>query len=87
MVAAVADALAAVTIGPVDAAAAELARAYAEQIEFGGDLAKLGPPLLAALESLGMTPRSRKAIAGGSDDPNPIDELLERRTRAGRGKK
>jgi hypothetical protein len=66
------EALAAQPVEERDAAAAELARTYARQIdghepceECGcqgcGDVAKLGPALLAVLESLLMSPRARAA--------------------------
>lgn len=82
-----------------DRATAELARTYARQIEGHqpceecgcqgcGDLAKLGPALLATLEALQMSPRARSAVAKGvtSDKPtvNPVDTLAERRARLGR---
>jgi hypothetical protein len=48
----------------------------------------LGPKLLAALESLQMSPRARSAVQKGStgDQPsaNPLDQLAERR--AGRSR-
>lgn len=81
-----------------DAAAAELALTYARQIDGhqpceecgcqgGGDLAKLGPALLAALEALHMSPRARnaakKVVTDDQPSANPIDQLAERR--AGRG--
>jgi hypothetical protein len=71
-----------------DAAAAELALTYAGAIDSGGDMSKLGPPLLAALESLRMTPRARAAAtkAVNDDKPaaNPLDQLAGRRARRGR---
>lgn len=86
MVGAVNDALRHVPLDALDAAAAELAKRYAAEIEGGGDLSKLGPPLLAALESLGMTPRSRRALVNGArPQQSPADELREKRARrAGR---
>lgn len=69
-------------IGAVDRAATELAMTYAREIDDGGDLAKLGGGLLATLESLGMTPRSRKSLTRGEDNQpvrSPLDELRERR--------
>lgn len=66
----------------VDRAAVELALHYARQLDTGGDSAKLGPLLLSCLESLGMTPRSRRASTkGAADARNPLDELRERRDR------
>lgn len=74
--------------GSVDAAARELALTYAQQIDEGADLSKLGPALLACLEALLMSPRARAAAkkAVTSDQPaaNPLDQLAERR--AGRGR-
>ncbi len=68
-----------------DAATAELALTYARDIDAGGDLAKLGPALLACLESLGMSPRARKAVKA-SEQPaaNPLDQLAAARARRGR---
>jgi hypothetical protein len=47
-------------------------------------LASLGPKLLAALESLGMTPRARSAVllrgvTRDGDTPSPLDQLRARR--------
>lgn len=39
-----------------------LAITYAAEIERGGDLSKLGPALLAALEALQLSPRARKEV-------------------------
>lgn len=69
-----------------DKAAAELAFAYARQIDAEVDLGKLGPLLLATLESLLMTPRARAAavrggVPDGGDKRSPLDELRERRAR------
>jgi hypothetical protein len=82
----VTDALAATEVEPRDAAAAELALTYARDIDAGGDLAKLGPALLGALEALGLTPRARKAVKSDGQQPsaNPLDQLAQRR--AGRGR-
>lgn len=45
----------------------------------------LGPKLLAALESLGMSPRARAALKGGKPDDkpgkSPLDELRAARAR------
>lgn len=75
-------------LGPEDRdrAAAELAFTYARQIDVGDDPAKLGPLLLATLESLLMTPRARAAavrggVPDGGDKRSPLDELRERRAR------
>jgi hypothetical protein len=71
---AVAAALAGLTLQPEDAAAARLARFYAEAIDRGGcecdscpgePLRDLGPKLLAVLESLGATPKARAAALKG----------------------
>jgi hypothetical protein len=48
-----------------DRAALTLALRYAEEIDSGGDVAKLGPPLLATLAALGATPAARAAIVKG----------------------
>lgn len=78
---------AAIATTPIDGrdrAAAELARTYAHDIDSGGDLAKLGPALLATLEALHMTPRARAAVrkaaeVTGAKPANPLDELKQRR--------
>lgn len=80
------DALNAKPIEPRDKAVADLALTYATQVDEGGPLEKLGPPLLAALEALGMSPRARAAATrGGKPDDaerkSPLDELRERRAR------
>ncbi|MEH1013057.1 hypothetical protein V6U90_08090 [Micromonospora sp. CPCC 206060] len=60
---------------PADAAAVKLARRYAAAIDEADPeaaaevLDKLGPKLLAALEALGATPRSRAARKGGASGP------------------
>lgn len=74
-------ALAAQPVEDRDAAAAALALTYARDIDAGGDLAKLGPALLAVLEALGLTPRARKAVKIDGQQPsaNPLDALAERR--------
>jgi hypothetical protein len=63
-----------------DRAVAELALTYARDIDAGGDLAKLGPALLAALEALQLSPRARKAVKI-DDKPSvsKLDQLAERR--------
>jgi len=74
---------------PTDQAAAELALRMAAEIEAGAETLKdMGPKLLSVLESLGMTPRSRKALVGkaAKDDDvrrSPLDELRARRARLG----
>jgi hypothetical protein len=47
----------------------------------GGDLARLGPALLAALEALQLSPRARKAVTpvAGTPKTNPLDQLAARR--------
>jgi hypothetical protein len=72
-------AMASVVIELQDSAVADLALKYAEQIDMGGDLSKLGPPLLAALEALRMSPRARAAAMKG-DKPrgNPIQSLRDK---------
>lgn len=80
-------ALAAQPVQDRDAATAELALTYARRIDDGGDLSKLGPALLAALEALHMSPRARnaakKAVTGEQPAANPLDQLAARR--AGKG--
>src|SRR5688572_24418703 len=70
-------------IEPRDRAMVDLALKYAEQIDGGGELEKLGPQLQRALEALMMTPRSRLAPSKGGpasdEQPSPLDELRERR--------
>lgn len=79
-------ALASVQTRAEDAAAVALARRYAEQVDAAPDeLAKVGPLLLAALTSLGMTPAGRASVMGKGGDRNDgarksaADELRERR--------
>lgn len=73
-----------------DGAAVALAKQYAAEIDDGGcgecgsrfeRMEKLGPKLLAALEALSMTPRSRAALVKGGPDvgASPLDELRQRR--------
>jgi hypothetical protein len=80
----VTQALAAQPAEERDAATAELALTYARAIDDGADLSKVGPPLLAALEALHMSPRARNAArkAVTSDQPtvNPLDQLAQRRS-------
>lgn len=72
---------------PQDKALAHLAVSYAEAIDHMGDITKLGPALLTALESLQLSPRARamvkKGVTGNEQRPkvNPLDELRERRIR------
>ncbi|HEV8568704.1 MAG TPA: hypothetical protein VGQ92_16770 [Actinoplanes sp.] len=81
-------ALGAGPIGPVDRAAADLALTYAGEIDAGGDLTKLGPALLTALEALHMSPRARaaakKAVTDDKPVANPLDQLAAARTRKSR---
>lgn len=72
--------LAALNLGPRDAAAMHLARAYAEALDRGrtvadrdARLADVGPKLLATLGQLGGTPRARKGIEGRPAPP-PADD-------------
>jgi hypothetical protein len=66
-----------------DKATAELALTYARSIDGEGDLTKLGPALLACLESLLMSPRARaaakKAVTTSEPAANPLDQLAARR--------
>jgi hypothetical protein len=72
---------------PEDAATAALAETYARQIDEDGDLTKLGPALLAALEALHLSPRARaaaqKGLKSGAGKPaaGKLDELRRRRER------
>ena len=82
----VARALAAHPPGPRDQGAVALALTYAKELDMGGDLAKLGPALLACLDALQMTPRARAvAQRGGTGKPDEhpattrMDELRARR--------
>lgn len=83
-----------------DVAAVRLALLYAGALDHDGevcsqcgspppDLVKLGPLLLAVLESLCLTPRGRSASAGAVPDPakpaNPLDELRAERERRAAG--
>lgn len=69
----------------VDLAACHIAYAYADELDAGGDVTKIGPALLSVLESLGATPRARRRVAGatGKGAPDvrrdPLDELEQRR--------
>jgi hypothetical protein len=63
---AVAGTITALTLTAADAAAVKLAERYAAAIDAGEDtLEKLGPKLLAALESLGATPQARARLKEG----------------------
>ena len=76
------------TSDPKDRAAEELAVTYAREIDLGGDVAKVGPALLACLTALLLTPAARaSAMKGGTSDNKPtrrLDELHQRRARKGR---
>lgn len=80
---AVRTALDALNLGPSDQGTAELALCYARAVDAEGGLDKLGPQLLAVLESLGMSPRARASITkgatNGSPSASPLDELRARR--------
>jgi hypothetical protein len=83
----VAGSLAGLAEDPRDAAARDLAILYAAKIdETPGALFDLGPKLLASLDALGLTPRSRSA-GGKTPDTgpvrNPLDELRDRRAARG----
>lgn len=82
-----------------DRATAALALVYAERIDgkvrcedcggpIGADLTKLGPALLAVLESLLLSPRARaaakKAVTDAKPAANPLDQLAAARSRRGR---
>lgn len=57
-------------LGPMDTAAAQLARKYAKAIDDANDLAEAisynGPKLLSCLESLGATPAARARMIRGA---------------------
>lgn len=84
---AVRDALAVKPAAPEDKAVAALALEYAKQLDEGAAAEKVGPPLLAALEALHMSPRARGAAKKGTADDkpsaNPLDELAARRAGLG----
>lgn len=69
-----------------DQAVRDLALTYARALDNGGDLTKIGPALLAALEALQLSPRARKAVTpiAGQPKSNPLDELAAVRARKGR---
>lgn len=72
---------------PQDAAAVELAKRLAAEIDGGGDLSRLSSNYLAVLASLGMTPAARAAVKGGAPGASTspaVDALAElRKRRAG----
>lgn len=78
MVGAVAQSLGALTLGPMDAANALLARKYAEVIDQAEDIAaamdKYGPKLFACLEVLGA---GHLPKAGGGNVPAPSKSKLQ----------
>ena len=92
LVDAVREALAELDLTPADKGATELALTYANSIDSGmGDIARVGPALLAVLESLGMTPKARAAIKRGvntdAGHTSPLDELrIRRNSRINRSK-
>ena len=82
----VVNALRAFPPGPRHSGTVALALTYAKEIDLGGDLAKIGPALLACLVELQMTPRALAvAQRGGAGKPDeqpaksPLDELRARR--------
>jgi hypothetical protein len=81
-------ALAAAPLERHDQSAADLALTYAGDIDAGGDLTKLGPALLTALEALHMSPRARaaakKAVDNGDKPASRLDQLAARRSRKSR---
>src|SRR5258707_14816301 len=82
---AVAGAVAALTLAPADGAAVKLAQRYAAAIDDADNraeaLERLGPRLLAALESLGATPAARAKLkegkATGGGKPSGLQALRE----------
>ncbi len=75
---AVAGSVAALTLTPADSAAVKLAQRYAAAIDSADETAetleKLGPKLLAALESLGATPAARARLREGRASGKPGDK-------------
>lgn len=75
---AVEQTLTALELVDADAALVKLTRRYAAAIDDDGDLEKLGPKLLAALQALQATPaaRARRRHGGGANaGPNRLQEL------------
>jgi hypothetical protein len=79
---AVTDTVAGLTLTAADSAAVKLAQRYAAAIDgaesHADALEKLGPKLLAALESLGATPQARARLKEGSapgGKPNRLAQL------------
>ncbi len=85
---AVAGAVAALTLAPADGAAVKLAQRYAAAIDDADNraeaLERLGPRLLAALESLGATPAARAKLKGGKE-PGATEDPLQKLRAARRG--
>lgn len=89
---AVKSAVSGLSLLPQDSAAVELAITYARSVDsLQEPVSKSGPPLLAVLEALGMTPRGRTALLRGAKSSeqqpagDPIDELRQRRARRSTG--
>lgn len=82
-----------VPAGPVtarDGGTVELALTYALEIDAGGDIAKLGPPLLSCLAQLMLTPAARAAALRTGKQPDkdgtsPLDELRRKRAERAAG--
>lgn len=89
LVKAVEQAVEVLALTPADQGAVRLALTYAQAIDLGEPVEKVGPPLLAVLEALGMTPRARAAITKGgtsaSPSASPLDELRAKRAARQRG--
>lgn len=70
---------------PADVATAELALVLAVRVDEDGADYRTAGALLAALEALQMSPRSRKAVTAPDDKPaNPLDQLAAARARKSR---
>jgi hypothetical protein len=86
LLSAVTEAIAALGVAPEDSAASRLARAYAQEIDERNPeesvevLDKLGPKLLATLDALGATPKSRGRVTKTA----PVGESELERLRAAR---
>lgn len=82
---ALASAVQAAQLKPQDAAAVALCESYAALLDADGEtLPDLGPKLLRALESLGLTPAGRGAKGGDSPGARiaaQLDEFTARRAR------
>ena len=85
---AVEEAIGSLNLAPEDAAAVRLARSYAAAIDTAANpqdaLERFGPKLLAALNALGASPRSRSILrarggGGGNAGPNRLTQLREAR--------